>query len=1122
MKRSPFFLPLIRHAATLALVLSPLATEGAPLWRIGDPDQSTAEFALAPDGYRSFSRPGAFMVGLSDPSRDWPYIFPGKADRSWAPDAPYSFRIWFALSELPTQPSTLLLDLADTHQHNPPTLRVAINDRASEHRTPPGNGGYARATGGRARALRIAVPPEALRVGLNEVTLTNIDGSWLLWDSLAFEAGTGATPGRVADFSSSTIESVRSSIELLKSRDGTVLRRVFVDVLHVGDPTSAELVSGPAKHPIRLVPGLNRLAIGLPPAEGPTTRTIGLRLNGKTVSTGTVELDKTREWTVHLIPQTHLDIGYTDFQENVLARQVDHFRAALKLIDKTGDYPEGSRFVWHPEGMWAVEEFMRVATPAEREAFLRACRDRTIHLDALYAQAMTGLYTGEELMELMSAAKRFAREHGIPIDSAMQSDVPGYTWGLATALAANGIRHISLGPNVRHRIGHVLEWGDRPFYWETPDGRDRILFWMTSKGYSFFRYATENPKTPEENQLHRKMPEVLAMLRELENDPEYPYDMLMLRYAIGGNNGPPDPMLPEVVRAWNETHVSPRFVISGNSDFLHAFEEKYGDDLPVMRGDYTPYWEDGAASTAKATAVNRRTSERIAQAQILWAMKNPSLPLHERVDTIWRKIMLYDEHTWGSYNSISEPDSDFARRQDEYKQAYAFDAADLTDALLRRIAPPPVAHSTFDVHNTASWTRSDWVVLENNRSSAGDLVRDDNGKPVPSQRLASGELAFLAKDVRAFGTRRYTIEPGNPPSLGSATAAGNRVANDFLELTVDRETGAISSLKRKDAADNWVDASTGAGLNDYLYILGRDPATGRSTITGPVSITVEDPGPLIATLKIESGAPGAAKLVRRVRLIHGQDRVELVNIVEKLEVRDPEGVYFGFPFNLPDAVSRVDTPWASVEVETEQLPGANRNFYCVQRFVDLANGERGMTWVTVDAPLVQFDPISIGEPYNGNSFATFIDPGSFLWSWTMNNHWEVNYKADQEGELTFRYALRPYVGDYDAAAAERFARNICQPLLATAVEPGSPASPSLLGLEGDAAIVATQLRPSRDGKAWMIRLFNTSEETASTRLVWNRPVGKTFFSNPMEETLDPAPQEVNLVSQQVMTLRVEH
>ena len=51
--------------------------------------------------------------------------------------------------------------------------------------------------------------------------------------------------------------------------------------------------------------------------------------------------------------------------------------------------------------------------------------------------------------------------------------------------------------------------------------------------------------------------------------------------------------------------------------------ERYGSQLPHYRGDYTPYWEDGAASSARETALNRATAERLVQAETLWALRTP-------------------------------------------------------------------------------------------------------------------------------------------------------------------------------------------------------------------------------------------------------------------------------------------------------------------------------------------------------------------------------------------------------------------------------------------------------------------------------------------------------------------
>ena len=69
----------------------------------------------------------------------------------------------------------------------------------------------------------------------------------------------------------------------------------------------------------------------------------------------------------------------------------------------------------------------------------------------------------------------------------MISDVPGYTWGIVPVLAHHGIKYFSVGPNHCHRIGFTLdEWGDRPFYWLSPSGKEKVLCWVAGTSYSWF------------------------------------------------------------------------------------------------------------------------------------------------------------------------------------------------------------------------------------------------------------------------------------------------------------------------------------------------------------------------------------------------------------------------------------------------------------------------------------------------------------------------------------------------------------------------------------------------------------------------------------------------------------
>ncbi|MCP4364880.1 MAG: hypothetical protein GY800_06215, partial [Planctomycetes bacterium] len=156
-----------------------------------------------------------------------------------------------------------------------------------------------------------------------------------------------------------------------------------------------------------------------------------LSQKGKTISEAEVDLKPVRKWEVFIVHQTHLDIGYTHHQEEVLRIQVDGLKKAMKYIEASKDYPQEARFTWHPEGMWAIEEFLATATPQEKAQFIKKVKSGSIHQDVLYAQAMSGIYSEEELFELMGSAKRFERKYDIPpIVSAMQTDIPGHTWGL--------------------------------------------------------------------------------------------------------------------------------------------------------------------------------------------------------------------------------------------------------------------------------------------------------------------------------------------------------------------------------------------------------------------------------------------------------------------------------------------------------------------------------------------------------------------------------------------------------------------------------------------------------------------------------------------------------------------
>ena len=267
--------------------------------------------------------------------------------------------------------------------------------------------------------------------------------------------------------------------------------------------------------------------------------------------------------------------------------------------------------------------------------------------------------------------------------------------------------------------------------------------------------------------------------------------MVQVRYTIGGDNGPTDPKLPGFVKTWNETFESPRLVINTADALFEEFERRYGAKLPEMRGDMTPYWEDGAVSTAAEEAMVRAAARRLQQAETLWAMRNPPRFPAQAFSDAWRQVLLWHEHTWGAADSIGQPDRKDVVDQWVYKRAFALESDKRSRALLDAAAPPP--GPAFDVVNTLSWSRDAVVFLPAAATKGRDRVVDAAGRTVQSQRLGDGRLAARVL-VPALGAIRIRCVPG-PGMMAGPTIEGNPPVV-ATKTSLDNASSAWRSTRR--------------------------------------------------------------------------------------------------------------------------------------------------------------------------------------------------------------------------------------------------------------------------------------------------------------------------------------
>lgn len=1076
------------------------------LWAIGKPDADNREFALAPGGYAQFEEAAVFFVGESDAARDWPYVHPGPAD-SWAGGRSHTFLVVFGLKESPPDGEIrLTVRLLDTHASGPPRLEFRLNDAVVVRDLPPGAGDASiegQPHKGNPRALEITFPAGALRAGENQLALTTLAGSWMLYDSLALETPAGAALAPVAN---RTLVVSVTNIRALKEVQGKLFHPVSVSLRQVGEPAAASVsIAGSARQTVRLEKGLNTIEMLVPQVNSNTKVQVVVESGDKVLARRETEIKPVRPLTVYILPHSHTDIGYTDIQTAIEDRQVQNLVDGIAAVKRTADYPEGSRFVWNVEVLWAADLYLRRLGTEQREEFLEAVQCGQVALCGMYLNELTGLCRPEELVRLFRYATQLAEQTGRPIDSVMISDVPGYTWGTVTAMAHAGIKYFNTAPNYFDRIGTILrEWENKPFWWVGPDGQSKVLVWIPFWGYAMsHRYGKFSPKLVED------------FYDGLEQR-GYPYDIAHMRWSGHGDNAVPDPVICEFVKDWNAKYAWPRFIISGVSEAFRAFEARHGAALPIVRGDWTPYWEDGAGSSALETAMNRESSDRLTQAEALWAMREPKSYPRAAFEDAWNSVLLFSEHTWGAHCSVWGPERQETTEQWEIKRGYALAADTQSRELLNRALQIGKAApaSGVDVFNTASWPRTDLVTLSKELSAAGDLVLDDRGTPVPSQRRRSGELVFLATDLPALSVKRFSVVTGQAHIAKRAMALGTTLDSGRVRLRLDEQTGAIVELTAKDIKDNFANSSSGRGLNDYLYLVADDLKDLQRN--GPVTIRVGEPGPLVASLIVESAAPGCRKLTREVRVVADADYVELINDVDKERMprpgkaEHPEGDYrnraskesvnFAFEFNVPGGDVRLDLPLGVMRPEADQMPSACKNWFTVGRWADVANRDCGIQWVTLDAPLVQVGGITarfLNSQFDPDSWRTTVEPTQKLYSWAMNNHWGTNYRAYQEGPTRFRFVLRPYRKS-DPAENSRFAAGFSQPLLVRPARGSKPGIAPLLEISSKEVIV-TGLKPSDDGRAIIVRLFGASGKQETVKLTWGALTPQAVFTTDTSE-----------------------
>ncbi len=763
-------------------------------------------------------------------------------------------------------------------------------------------------------------------------------------------------------------------------------RPLQVTVMHFGGPDELGVWIGndaegrffPIRHGLQVIDA--ELPAGNDASNVHVHAQLGQELQAVTVDT-ILHLAPIIHRDIHLVHHSHTDIGYSHLQAEVERIQNNNIFKALELIDRTKDYPQDSRFVWNVESLWAVENFLGIASEADKQRFIAAVKSGSIALSANYANILTGLCTPEEMHWIVEYADSLRKWYDLPITMAMQTDIPGMSWSMVDAYAAHGIRHLSQGPNYipdmpdgGDRIGSTLrEQGDKPYWWKGTTGKDSILVWTAGQGYGGWHgYMAGAIK-------ERGTRKIAAYMNDLAAK-EYPYDMVQWRYNIVSDNGPVDSTLSDFVRDWNEKYSSPRLIIANAGAMLQEFETKYGKQIPTWSGDFTPYWEDGAYSTAKeegeVRVLSARLSNLVDAAKTLKKSIDPHLLYRAK-----RSIVMWHEHTWGACCSISDPDAHFTTDQWRVKQDFADSAGWYVERIERSMLPITSKPDTLLAANTLDWPRR--------------------------------------------GIARYTIVE---PSLKEV----KKWQKPDLDCPFGIGISLDGTLIRIDERSSDKDC---AGFTIAPELIWNGVSESTHSIAAPIATYIE-PRNWYGAIKFWALSNGDT-----MEVIPWRNQLEpkwgLRYVIDKSIVRDKESLHLALPFNIPNATVRIGIGDTCVTPENGRIPGSNNDFFCAQRWIDVSNDSMGVTIACPQGALWEVgemvderkvNPGKGTNPEMYKAWKTEAKSSSTIYLYALNNYWHTNFKADQEGPITFDLYLNMH-GPFKLEEARRFGLEMTRPLI---------------------------------------------------------------------------------------------
>lgn len=836
-----------------------------------------------------------------------------------------------------------------------------------------------------------------------------------------------------------------------------------------------------------------------------------------------------RKFRCFVVSHTHWDREWYDPYQRFRVRLVDVIDKLMALLERD----RGFRSFMLDGQTSVLDDYLEIR-PEEKARLQKLCQAGRIVVGPWYVLADEFLASAEALVRDLLIGDRKAREFGGAMKIGYLPDVFGHVGQMPQLLEGFGIPAAVIYRGVPNHDTKT------EFWWEAPDGTRTLALYLP------MCYGNVAGLSPEVTEAQERVEAAIERLSESATTP----NLLLMN---GTDHHYAQENLSSLIRALNGRLRNARLKHASLQDYLDAVVGA-GPDLETLEGEFrharpariTPGTISTRMYLKQANAEASRVLERLAEPLAAFA----HVPGGDYPAAILRQAWIYLLQNL-PHDSICGCSTDAVHRDMEARFRWAQEigntvAEQALSALVGGIRRPKKADRAVAVLNLTNWARSEPVAVSvPGGLGENEVLADEEGRPLPTQRSDDGTVKVLAPEVPAYGWRTLTTAkaPKRAPRSwpDPVRVEPPHLENEFLLLTVasdgtmdllDKRTGETFCCghlfeDKGDAGDEYNYSpvvrdvtATSQGADARVEMAREGFVEGALR----VALSMEVPARLTPDREGRSDESATIDIETIATMAPGVPRLDFTTTVENRAEDHVLRVIFPAPVRATHDAADGQFEVTRRPIEAPEAPDAAAcRRMALERgkevavtthphlnWVDVCDEERGLALLSHGLPEyeVMRRPEGCAIALTLLRCVGWLSREDLLSRIGNAGPTIATPEAQCPGRHTFRYALYPHAGQ-NVADIYGQTHAMLMPLLAQPVPAdgagrgGLAPQGSLLGVEPN-DIVVSAIKKAEDtlagqAEALIVRVWNPTRELRRVAIRLGRPVGRAVLTDLNEE-----------------------